>query len=177
MSVTYLGSLSIGDALPGAVAVAAAGVAGIGLALPDIQARLAALASFSPLPVDFAAQLALALQMVASVQTSIALGLSPPSIALQIAIIAALVLELEAAIVAISVQLDIVLDFQALLGAAGIHAYAYAGQVQDLGSEMATELAGGVPGGAPTDASNALVLVTTTPATWTAMGQIFQVTP
>jgi hypothetical protein len=64
-----------------------------------------------------------------------------------------------------------------MLGNAGIHAYHYSGQVDDLGSEMATELAGGVPGGAPTDASNALILVTTVGATWTAMGQIFQVTP
>lgn len=177
MSVTYLGALTIGDALPGGVAVAAAGYAGINAALPDIQARLDALLAFSPLPVDFAAQLALAQSMVASVQASITLGLAPPSIALQLAIVAALIADIAAAIASISVQLGIVVDFQALMGTAGIHAYAYAGQTQNLGAEMAVELAGGVPAGAPTDAANALILVTTTPATWTAMGDVFKVTP
>lgn len=177
MTVTYIGSLTIGDSLPGGVAVAAAGYAGINAALPDIQARLAALASFSPAPVDFTAQLALALQMVASVQSSIALGLTPPSIAVQIAIILALIVELEATVLSISAQLGIVVAFQVSMGTAGIHAYAYDGQVQNLGSEMTTQLAAGVPSGSPTDLCNSLILITTIPATWAVMAQIFKVVP
>jgi hypothetical protein len=177
LTVAYVGSLSIGDAVPGAATVAAAGVAGISAALPDITARLEALAAFAPLPVDFTAQLVLAQQMLASVQLGISLGIPVPSIAAQIAAIVALVAELSAALAAINAQLEIIVDFQALLGAAGIHAYAYAGDTDQLGPELTAELAAGVPGGAASDPANALVLVTTLSATWTAMGSVFKVTP
>lgn len=177
MTTTYVGELSIGGAVPGAAAAAVAGAAGINAALPDIVARLAALQAFAPLDVSFAAQLALAQQMVTSVQAAITAGIAAPSIASQIAQIAALIAELLAAVSAIAAQLTLITDFQATLGAAGVHVYAYAGQVDDLGSEMSAELSGGVPGGGPTDSAHALILITTTPATWTAMAQVFQVTP
>jgi hypothetical protein len=175
--ITYVGELTIGAAVPGAASAAIAGFAGINAALPDILARLAALQAFAPLSVDFTAQLALAQAMVTSVQTGIALGIPVPSIAAQIAAVAALIAELLASVAGIAAQLEIVTDFQALLGAAGVHVYAYAGQTGSLGSELSTELTTGIPGGSPTDAANALVLVTTVPATWTAMSQVFQVTP
>lgn len=175
--ITPLGELAIGGTIPGAAAVGVAGSAGINLALPDIQARLEALLAFSPGAVDFVAQLALANSIVASIQAGISGGLTPPSIAAQIAIIGALIADLTAAVVTINAQLSIILDFQGLLSAAGIFAYAYDGDVQDLGDELDAEIGGGVGGGSPTDHCNALVLVTSTGATWTAMGQIFQVTP
>lgn len=177
MSVDYLGSLSIGDAVPAGLAASVAGVAGINLALPDIQARIDSLLAFSPGAVDFAAQLALANQIVLGIQAAISGGLTPPSIAVQIAQIAALIAELLATVTAINVQLGIVVDFQALLGAAGVHGYAFDGDTDQLGPELTTELAGGVPGGGPTDHANAVVLVTTVPATWAAMAQVFKVTP
>lgn len=175
--ITYLGELSIGDALPGALAANVAGMAGINAALPDILARLEALASFAPQPIVFGAQLALAQQMVASVTAAISLGLPAPSIAAQVAIVAALVSDLLAAVESVNAQLSILVAFEALLGAAGIHAYAFAGQTGDLGAELAAELSSGTPGGAASDAANALVLITTIPATWAAMGDVFKVTP
>ena len=175
--ITYLGSLSIGAAVPGAAALAAAGQAGINLALPDIQARLAALVQFTPQPVDFQAQLILAQQIVASIEAAIALGLAPPSIDAQLAIVAALVAELEAAIANVHAQLTIIVDIAALLGTAGVHAYAYSGRADDLGGEFAAELVGGFPGGGPTDSTNALLLATTSGATWTAMQGVFKTTP
>lgn len=175
--ITYVGNLSIGGAVPGAASAAIAGVAGINAALPDILARIAALQAFAPQPVSFVAQLALAQSMVSSVQAGIALGIPVPSIAAQIAAIAALVAELLAAVSAINVQLGIVTDFQALLGAAGLHLYAYAGQTGSLGPELSAALATGIPGGSPTDSAHALVMVTTVPATWTAMSHVFKVVP
>jgi len=177
MSTTYLGSLSVGDVVPGAVSAAAAGSAGINAALPDIQGRLDALLAFAPINVDFAAQLALAQQTVASIQAGIALGLPVPSLAAQIAQVAALVAELLAAVTSISAQLSVIAALQAHFGVAGVHAYAFAGQTQDLGGELSAELAGGTPGGAPTDAANALVLITTVPATWAALAALLKVSP
>lgn len=174
MTIAYVGELSIGGAVPGAATAAVAGAAGINAALPDILARLQALAAFAPAPVSFSAQLALAQQMVTSIQLSIALGIPEPSILAQIAAVTALIADLLAAVASINAQLVIVTDFQALLVAAGVHVYSYAGQVGDLGAELSAELAGGVPGGGgPTDASNALILLTTVPGTWTAMTQVF----
>jgi hypothetical protein len=175
--ITYLGSLSIGGVLPGAAAATVAGMAGINAALPDILARLDALAAFAPQPVSFSAQLGLANQMVTSVQAAISLGLPIPSIAAQLAIVGALVSDLLAAVSSVNAQLEILADFELLLGTAGVHAYAYAGDTGDLGAEFASELSGGTPGGAAGDAANALVLITTIPAVWAAMGEVFQVTP
>lgn len=177
MPLVYVGELSIGGAVPGAADAAIAGVAGINLALPDIQQRLAALLAWSPTPVSFTAQLALAQAMVSSVTASIALGLPVPSILAQIAIIGALIAELEAAIAAVAVQLGLITAFQVHLGAAGLHVYAYSGPANGLGGAVTVALAGGLPGGGPTDATNALVLATTIPATWTAMQAVFQTTP
>lgn len=74
-------------------------------------------------------------------------------------------------------QRDLVTDLQGHMANAGLHAYSYAGPVNGLGGEFATALAGGLPSGAPTDSANALMLVTTTPATWVGLGQILKVTP
>jgi hypothetical protein len=175
--ITPLGELTLGDTIPGAAAVAVAGSAGINAALPNLQAHLEALLAFSPAPVSFIAQVELGLQIVANAQASITLGLPVPSIAAQLAAVAALIAELTATAASISAQLGVVVDFQALLSAAGIFAYAYDGDVADLGDELDAEIGAGVGGGAGTDHCNALVLLTSTGPTWTAMGDIFKVTP
>jgi hypothetical protein len=175
--ITYVGGMSVGDAVPGAVDAAAAGAAGINAAIPDIQARLDSLLAFAPVNVDFAAQLSLAQATLASIQAGISLGLPVPSLAAQIAQVAALVAELLAAITSINAQLSIITALQAHFGAAGLHVYAYTGQVGDLSAELYLELEGGVPGGSPTDAANGLLLLTTVPATWAALAQILKVTP
>lgn len=175
MTVTYLGSLTTGAAIPGAATLAAAGTAGINLALPDIQARLAGLLSFTPTPISLTANLAVATSVIASLQTSIALGVSPPDISAQLAIVAALVAELTAAVASVNAQLGIIAGFP--LSAAGVYAYTYAGQADQLGSGFSAELSGGFPGGTPTDATNAVLLATTTPAAWTALQSFLKTTP
>lgn len=178
MTVTLIGSLSLGAAMPGALGVAVAAQAGINLALPDIEARLEALLSFAPQPVDFSVQLALAQSIVASIQASIAVGITPPSIDAQLAIVAALIAELEAAIVSVHAQLSIVLLFAGLLGIGGVHLYRYSGQAQNLGTEFTTALATGFPDGSgPTAATEALLLGTTTAPVWAAIQQIFKTVP
>lgn len=177
MSLDYLGSLTLATAVVGAEVGATAGAAGINGALPDIAARLAALSSFAPVAGDFAADLALANSIVASLTAAISGGMTPPSIAAQIAIIEALIASLTATVAAVNANLTIVTDLLALLSTGGVFAYAYAGPANGLGAALTSELAGGFPGGAPTDATNALILATTAPATWTAMQALFKTTP
>lgn len=177
MSLAYLGNVSLSVACPGVAAGFAAGIAGINLALPDIQARLDALAAFSPqVEISFAANIAVAQSIAASLQAAITAGLSPPSLSAQIAIVAALVAALELAVGQINAQLTVLIDLSALLSAAGVFLYSYSGRADGLGPALASELAGGFPGGSASDDTNALVLATTTAATWTAMSGLFKVT-
>jgi hypothetical protein len=171
MSITHLGSLSIGVAVPGCATAVSAGIAGITGALDNLLAQLTALNAFVPVPIDFTAQLALAQQMVVSVQNAISVGLPVPSLAAQLAIIAAKVAELTAQITGITGQLTVLVDLQAPLEAAGVDVYAYDGPVDAFGSELDSAL------GSSSAHANALALVTTYPATWAAMTEIFKVTP
>lgn len=168
MSLVPLGSVSLGVAIPGGAACAIAGELGINLALPDIQARLAAFASFSPSLGDFTLDLAVAGQIIASINAALAVGLTPPSLGLQLAIIAQLILDLENAVLSINAQLTIVLGFISLLANAGVDLYAWDGANNDLGPALAAERGPG------TGHTNALVLVTSNGATWSAMQQVFK---
>ena len=160
MSLTYLGGISIGAAIPGVGAALA-------ISLTDLQARITALLSFSPGEVDFAAQLALAEQLVISIQANITAGITPPSISVQIALIAGLLAALRA-------QLLIILQLQNLLLTGGVDAYAYDGTAAAMGGEITTALASGLPsGGTGATHVNALILVTRLTATWSAMTQVF----
>jgi hypothetical protein len=160
MSLTYLGNVSIGATIPGVNA-------SLVIAMQDLEARIAALAAFNPGSVDFNVSLQLALDIVSNLQAS--LGLTPPSISLQISLVLQLLGLLK-------LQLQVLLQLKDALVVAGVDAYSYAGRVDQLGPELATELATGLPSGAPgSAASNALVLITSIGSTWTAMGQVFLV--
>lgn len=176
MTVSYLGSLTVGGALPGVSAGVTAGVAGIDAALPDLVSRLAALQSFAPSPVSFTAQLGTAKLLVGSLEKAIALGLPAPSIAAQIAAVTALVTDLLASVNAVNAQLSILHTLQTRLAAAGVHALAFGGAAGALGAELETAV-GALPGVAPGDDAHALVLFTTTPATWAALAALAGVSP
>jgi hypothetical protein len=169
MTVTALGSLSVGEAVPGASTAIAAGTLGINSALPDILSRIEALLAFHPQPVDFLEMQSLAEQTVLSIKAGITAGLPVPSIAAQIAQIAALVAELQTQLVSINAQLSILTALQPQLLAAGIAAYAFDGTRSNLGSELAAAIG---PGSMH---ANALALVVTDPTAWTALSAIVKV--
>ena len=177
MSATFIGELTIGEAVPGAAVACAAGVGGINGALPDIEARLAALSGFSPQPFSFAAQLLQAQQIVASIQFAITAALPAPSFDEQIATVVALVAQLEAQIVAINAQLSLVVGVQNALLTGHLFAYSALNQAQLVGADLSASLAAGLPGGAPTDTCNALLLITSTTTTWDVMRVLFKVEP
>lgn len=156
--ITYLGNISIGGCIPGVPAALA-------VSLNNLEAQIAALLAFTPGQVNFAAQLALAEQILASVQASI--SLVPPSIALQISLIAGLLAALRA-------QLQIILTLKDLMATAGVDAYSYDGRVDALGTELQAEIGLGLPsGGNGATHCNAVVLITSLGATWGAMQQVF----
>jgi hypothetical protein len=176
VTARYLGSLSVGAALPGAQAAAVAGAAGINAALPSLTGQLAALMAFKPTAISITAQIAQLEAMIGGLTAQLAVGLQPPSLVSQLAAIAALVAELEATISGISGQLSIVAAFQSLLSAAGVHAVAFEGPLASFGSDVGTVVAT-APGVSPADQAYAITLVTTLPATWSALAAILKVSP
>ncbi len=169
MTITALGEVSVGGAVPGCATAVVAGELGINAAMPDILARLAALASFVPLPIDFVADLALAGQIGASIQAGITAGLPVPDMSAQAAVVQALITALLAQVTSINLQLDALLALDAPLGVAGVALYAFDGARTSLGSELAAEL------GPVTAHANALVLVTSDPAAWLAISAVMKV--
>lgn len=157
MSLVYLGSLTTADVCP-ALPIALAS------ALPRIQAQLAgainASAQLTLTPPTIFLALELSTQLVANIQASIALGVQVPALSVQLNLLASLILSLEIELGALGFD----------LGAAGIHAYAYAGPANGLGPALPSSF----PGGATTDFTNALVLATSVPASWIALGAILK---
>ena len=164
MSLVYLGSLTVGEAVPG-------GVFALAEALPRVQAELAGAVSLQAqlivTPPTIADSLVFAQQLVASIQAQIALGIQLPSVAVQLPIVEALIATLQ-------VSLNGLLLLQNAFSTVGVHAYAYEGQVNAMGSQVSSAFAGGLPGGLPNDYANALVLVTSIPATWAAIGRVLK---
>lgn len=177
MTLVALGGLSVGGAAPGADIAVTAGIAGINAGLTNLLDQLAALTAYTPLPIDFTAQLSVAQDIVTGLGLAISLGLTPPSLDAQLALITAQLAALQLVVDGINAQLSILLGLQAPLAAAGLFGYAYDGAVNALGGELGSALSGGLGGGAPTDHANAVVYITSVPAAWDAMGEVFKVTP
>ena len=162
--------------MPGAVAVGAAGAAGINSVLPDLVARLASLMSWHPTPITLTAQLATMEKMIAALKVQIGLSVPPPSLASQLAALQDLIAALQAQVAALEIQLELITAFQAQLGAAGIHLVRYDGAVGLYGAELDLQLAR-LSGVGPLDHCQALTLLTTLPATFDALGAILKTEP
>jgi hypothetical protein len=169
MTVTALGSLSVGVAVPGCATAVVAGTTGITAGLSDLLARLTALQAFVPQPFSFTAQLDIATKTLASVQASIAAHLPEPSIADQLAQIAALIAQLASIVGSMQAQLAIITHLQTQLTTAGISAYAFDGPRSALGSELQAAIGPGTPH------ANALLLVTTDPGAWASLSVVMKV--
>jgi hypothetical protein len=184
MTTTYVGGMSIGGAVPAAGLAVTAGADGLNAAYPDIEAQIAAmvasiaqLATMPPIP-SFPDMVARAAANLAGLEVAIAMpGLPPPpSIATAIAALTVALTNLQNMLLGINAKLDVIADVQGLLLTAGVHAFAHDGQRSQIGAELQTAVNTHVPGTGSTN-TRAVVLVTTSGATWTAMQSMFRVTP
>ncbi len=162
--LTYLGSATVGAWVPSLDATIVA-------TLPDLQAQLAGAialaAQLTVSPPTIAASLTFATDMVAAINAQITAGIVFPSLSAQLSAISSLVATITATV-------NLLLAFEAALGTAGVHGYAFSGQASALGPELTVATSGGFPGGGPTDNANALVLATTSPAAWAALSVVLQ---
>lgn len=171
MTVTALGSVSIGVAIPIAIEVNAALLIACDIAFPNVSAQITAMASFTPhVDLGLSEILLLAESAVENVQAAIAAIPPIPTISLdaQIALAASITLTLQLQLLAIEAQLALQLTVSGLLATAGVSLYVFDGANNVFGSELATAL-----GGATTH-TNAIVLLTQSGVTWTAMQAVFK---
>lgn len=154
-NLAYLGSRTIGECCPLALTIN-------GYALAELQPKLAGLLNVSAAltigPPSLGLTITGAIQAVAALQASI----TGPTVTLQ----AAVVLDLIAALQA---QIALLLNFQALLGTAGIHAYVYDGTNSNFATVVNGALSSGFPGAPPANPANAVILATTSPVAWSAL--------
>lgn len=168
--ITDHGTATLAVAVPGAAGAAVAIDVACGIAAPDVTAQLAALASFTPtLSLSFAAQLDIATDILTNINAAIAAGITPPSLDAQVSLSLDIIADLQAKLLSIQAQAAIGIALSDLLATAGVRVLTYAGPQDDFGSELATELGGA------TTSSNAVVLLTSSGAAWTAMQSLFGV--
>jgi len=173
MSATYFGSGSIGEAIPGAVALAAAGSAAVDIAAPNLEASISAVASIdlSLTPPSIEASLTAIADLAAQLQLNLALGITPPDISAQVSIAADVVAQLSALQVTLNAHLSLILALQALFVEAGVHRVVFNGSAEDIGSDIASAISAAGITGANTDA---ILLLTQSPLTWDALAQLIK---
>jgi hypothetical protein len=159
MTLSVLGRLSVGGILPEEASL----LAGI---LPDLQGRLAGALGLSgsvevELP-TLQAKLDAAGTIIAEVQAEIAL--SGPAAKVSFQAMADIIAELRA-------EIALILELQLALGGAGIYVFSYDGTAADLSAELGAQTDGGLPDCGPDDHVNALILATSVPAAWVALGK------
>lgn len=171
MSLTSLGSISLAVALPGAAQANAALLIACDVAAPNVGSQITAMASFSPsVSVDLSSQLALAESIIANIEAAIAAIPPIPTVSLsaQVALALALKADLEAMLALINAKLSLQASLASLLATAGVTGYAWDGANNALGPALTTAL-----GGAGTH-TNAVILLTTSGGTWTAMQAVLK---
>ncbi len=134
--ITNLGDLTLGECSPGALALQGAGLAGIGLALPNLLAQIAALQAWTPQPINLSVSLNLAHQIVLGIEAAINFSLPVPDISAMIALIKALLDALLNILQTIQIHFDFLASFNAHFSTGGIQALRHQGAANSCGTEL-----------------------------------------
>lgn len=143
MAVSYEGSLTLGQAIPMALtAQVTLGDTASG-AMPDVQARIDGLLTLTATPPPNLADLIVGAQAtLAGLQAMLTLPLPDAGAT------ASALADLQLQLADLSAALSFSASFGALLGAAGVHYFLYAGRADAFGAELGALLSAGLPGGA-----------------------------
>lgn len=175
--IVYAGDISIGAVEPTATAAFTADASLLASfsasASADLSATVDANANFSANPPSFAASITTLTNLIAEIQLAITLGV--PSVNADIGVqFSAKIALLTALTASLSAQLTVLANLASLLGTAGVLAYSWDGTGATFGADVNAVVGTGWPNGATNaDPANAIILATTTPATWAAMQTFF----
>jgi hypothetical protein len=166
--ITDEGDVTFAVAIPMAGEAQLTLAAALALEFPDINAQLALALQFTPTLTSNIGELLAILQgIIDGINQLIAAGMTGISVDLSASIQAQAILDLQFKLGQLSVWLAFALSFGSLLDTGGVRLLSFTGTKDAFGSELQTAL------GAGTNAANAVVLYTETPATWTAMQSLF----
>lgn len=139
MSTSLIGTRTLGECLPGVLALSVKATGDLNAKIAGI---IAAQAQLTVNPPTLAANLAVAQQIVVSLQAAIAIGL--PTVSLQAAALAQVLAALQADLAAI-VDLN--------LGQAGVSLYSYQGRINDCSTDNI------VPDGIDPDSDSSAIIL------------------
>jgi hypothetical protein len=175
MTVTALGSLTVGQINPGLALAVASAQLSLNAQIPSIEAQLdglaTALAGLILTPPTLATQLVGAINLVTQVTLAITLGV--PGVSFQLDAVVALIAELTATLGSLSAELSIIVGLADLLGMGGVDAYKFEGTCAQLSNQLGDFTNGGFAGGGPGSSGYAIVLTAGTPELWAALSEIF----
>lgn len=175
MTIDYLGSLTLGECVPAALATTTALTGSVTVTATELEARLEgtvdAQAKLLLDPPSLSANLAAAQDLVTNLQAALDLGL--PDASLDVTAMADFITSIEEQLSEITATLAAAATFVATLGTPGIHAYRYDGGASSIGTELAGVTASGLPGGAPTDDAHGVILVGTSAGAKAALDALF----
>lgn len=177
MSVTYLGSKSIGQVCIG-VAVA---VPALSASLSELLARIAnlqgqitanlALLASPPDPLALAAAIEAAAMAAVSQIASIIASIPAPLISANVS----LGLDVAALLSLADLLRTLVADLSGALSAGGIHAWSVDSTAGAVGGELAAALSGGVPGAISGARVQGLLILTDSPAAFASLSKVLLV--
>lgn len=158
-NLTWFGEVTVGGCIPATGALFAAMIAELDT---QLAANVKLLARLQATPPTIALQIELVTKLLAKLKVAATLGL--PSVSFQVSMVGALIAKLKA-------RIALLTNFP--LGTAGVMAYAYDGDAGSFGPTVSGTVGNGLPGGRATDHVNAIILATSIPATWAALGEVF----
>ena len=161
-TLTPLGEVSVGACIP-AAAMAFGAVEG------NLNAQLVAAGNLKIALNVGSPTVAVAAQIGATVSAQVMASVTGPYFGL------AIDANLDA-IAAIRAALAAYAALFAALGVAGVFLYQYSGTADSFGNALQSVVGAGLPGGAPTDHIDSLVLIASTPAAWEAIAKLMKVT-
>lgn len=154
MTTTYVGSLTLGQALPGAAGLQVALDASLAATMPDLQARLTGLLSVDLTPPSIPDLILSLNAQIAALNLMISLPVPDASATLTA------IADLQATMGQLTAALSLSANFGSLMAAAGIHYFLFAGRASDLSGELGALLSGGLPGsGNPSESIAGAILL------------------
>lgn len=170
MTVTYAGSLTLGQVVPGALGAQVALGSAVGVAMPDIQARISGLLALSLQPAPSLADLVAGVTATLSALQQMLTVPVPDAGAT-----AAALADLQVMAAQLSAGLALSTSLGSLLASPGVHYYLYAGRAGDMSSELGAQLGAGLPGGSgPTEQIAGSILLANDGATIEALRTVLR---
>jgi len=179
----YVGSLSVGVAIPLFLQLAIAIDVAIAGLIPELSAKitgyLALQGRLSVKPPSLAANVELAAKINASFLAAASLGFTPPSVSFGFDLVGALIIKLQLQLKGLKAALDLALQIKDLAAAAGVKLFIYKGRLVDLGATLDAQV--GVKAGLDLQVPIYLPLLvvdsSANPETVTALETIFKQSP